>query len=669
MKTYIILIFIFIYSILSTSYTSYYIYDAISILDYLYNQKSDAMDLIRIRDYISHSIRDIYAFYEINQNPPQPDFDKNYFKKVDISKLLREINTMDISFYELYQKIINKISELKDYAISIKHSKNRRNKNLKFIGSLYSINPIKFNIKKINNNYEIFCKLNDNLNPFFKYYTKDILDIIEENKEQPLLSINNQDPFDFIPNFCDNCRTTKNVHGTFSNKFNQHSLYNLLAYPLDYKDLNMNITYKNGKKFSIKTLIISEEELPEIKNLSIDKLEFEEKIISYKNEKIQWNYHYLNMLKCKADNKSEVNVLYINSFDPYIRMEYEHYFKACINLFDQNNYPIILILEKNINNRPYEDFPQVLIELISPLTSISYYVTQKVPRYNYPENPLCKLDKEFNEQKKALKNKRKPTDILVFTDGALFSESAIFMKYFQFYGSGIVAGYFGNPKYYNIIPFDSSQSPSNILIDYYLNEKSPHGHKFLEERYNISLNIPGYHYYFDDFNYTSPIEFSVTPVDEISDIFEYFTPYNYKLFIDKGKAILNKYKKYCNPKNKKLVFVTSECDKKFENSHTHGGYECGDDGKWSNKCIPSYCDEDFIFNHHLKKCISKEDKDSIAISKINNQLNYSFNIKLILEIISIFIVVFIIYIFIKEKKEKNRKTFSTDREEELLDIQ
>lgn len=93
--------------------------------------------------------------------------------------------------------------------------------------------------------------------------------------------------------------------------------------------------------------------------MSIDKLEFEEKIVSYKNEKIQWNYHYLNMLKCKADNKSEVNVLYINSFDPYIRMEYEHYFKVCINLFDQNNYPIILILEKNINNRPYEDFPQV----------------------------------------------------------------------------------------------------------------------------------------------------------------------------------------------------------------------------------------------------------------------------------------------------------------------
>ena len=283
-----------------------------------------------------------------------------------------------------------------------------------------------------------------------------------------------------------------------------------------------------------------------------------------------------------------------------------------------------------------------------------------------PDNRSSILDDGFKKLKKSLKNKRKPTDILVFTDGSLFSESSIFMKYFQFYGSGIVSGYFGNPKYYNIVPFDSSQSASVNLYSYELNEISPHGHWFLAD-YHINLNIPGYHYYFDDLNLSCPIEFSVTPVDEISDIFDYFTVDNYQIFINKGKEILNKYKKFCNPKNKKLVFVTSECDNKFENRYTHGGYECGDDGKWSNKCVPSYCDEDYVYNHHLKKCISKDDNDN-RISQDNNKLNNIFDIKYVFEIISIGIVVFIIYTVIKTNKKKNDKRNNDKKDEELIDI-
>ena len=103
-----ILFFSFIYIILSNEY---YIYDSSNILDYLYNKKGkyDDMDLTRINGYISQTLRDVYAFLEINKNPPQPDFDKNYFPKIDIIKSLQEINTINISFYELYQKIVKKI--------------------------------------------------------------------------------------------------------------------------------------------------------------------------------------------------------------------------------------------------------------------------------------------------------------------------------------------------------------------------------------------------------------------------------------------------------------------------------------------------------------------------------------------------------------------------------
>ena len=155
-----------IYSIYAISETTYYIYDGSCILEYLYKKKIDSFELTKIRDYLSRTLRDAYAFTEININPPQPDFDKNYFQKVDIAKSLREINTTNISFYELYQKMVKRISELKDNGIKIKNGERRSNKDLSFLSNLYSINPIKFNIKKVNNNYIIICELNKNLVDF-----------------------------------------------------------------------------------------------------------------------------------------------------------------------------------------------------------------------------------------------------------------------------------------------------------------------------------------------------------------------------------------------------------------------------------------------------------------------------------------------------------------------
>ena len=416
------------YSITSTWYTTYYVYDSFSILDYLYSKKDNYndIDLIRIRDYISATLRDAYAFTEISKNPPQPDFDKNYFQKIDIAQSLREINTTNISFYELYQKISKKISELKDYAISIKtryyHGHDMWvNRELDLFEQLYLINPLKFNIKKTNDNkYEIFCELNKKSEIFNKYFNKTILDYIESNKEFPIIMINNQDPFDFIPNFCDNCRSTKNIHGTFSNKFNTHNHYNLLDYPLEYKDLYMNITYQNGKNVSIKFLIYCDKDFLEIKNLTLDKIEVKEenKNNNKENKKIEWEYSLYNSLKCKEDHKNKVNILNIN----FLPVNYL-YFRQCINLFDRNNYPIILIFQKNINKLSYSEtfiLIQELIELISPLTSISYYFTKKVARsdlnnikvdygeknqknflyVSYPINPTYESYQELNEIKK-----------------------------------------------------------------------------------------------------------------------------------------------------------------------------------------------------------------------------------------------------------------------------
>ena len=83
--------------------------------------------------------------------------------------------------------------------------------------------------------------------------------------------------------------------------------------------------------------------------------------------------------------------------------------------------------------------------------------------------------------------------------------------------------------------------------------------------------------------------------------------------------IFLKIKNEYNPNNKNLVKVSDECNNKFGNNYTHGGYECGDDGKWTNKCVPSYCDPGYFFNKRKEKCI-KDICSSIPIKIINKKI-------------------------------------------------
>ena len=75
------------------------------------------------------------------------------------------------------------------------------------------------------------------------------------------------------------------------------------------------------------------------------------------------------------------------------------------------------------------------------------------------------------------------------------------------------------------------------------------------------------------------------------------------IFISNAKDILTKFQTDCNKSNKNLVKISEECDGQFGNDYTHGGYECGNDGKWSNKCVPSCCDPGYFFKKKKKKCV------------------------------------------------------------------
>lgn len=317
----------------------------------------------------------------------------------------------------------------------------------------------------------------------------------------------------------------------------------------------------------------------------------------------------------------------------------------CANLFDNNTYPIILINDLNLGGIPI--LSQSLLEALSPRISSKWYFYYKktdilstifsiLPLVHYNANNceimtgqelfengtkieydnnesellskpylLCPT-KEEREQldffKMNLKNKRKPTDIIVFTDGFSFSAASCILKYLQYYGGGITCGYFGNPNKKNI-PYDSSLHTTAFYPEqlyYYISDEI----RKLNDDYKFRIQMPSSRAYFNLDDLSRPLEYTTTPVDEIKPIYEFFNEGNYDKFISISKEIIEKYKTECNPDNKKLLLIDSECDKSFKNNYTHGGYECGSNGKWNkDKCVASYCDLGFIFDHIKKKCV------------------------------------------------------------------
>lgn len=670
---------IFLFFLIQLAFSSY-VYESSSVIDYISEPVLDEYTYRVIKRSFALVFEDAYSYMEIATNPPQPDFDNNYHEKVDISKLIYGINQTDINVYQFYQELKQRISDLKDLNVRFQNNF----KHLKILNELYLACPIDFNIKKTNNIPELYCIYNSR---YMNIFDQKILDDIKKNMDSPIDSINGQDPFDYIANFGGNINSGKNPHSSFTNKFNTHNGMNLATYPLDKEDLTLQINFRNGNNLNLTYVIVSTNEIPSLNDTLIK--QFEEPKVEKKEEKeIEWEITYPDLFKCKVDNQNQVNVYFLESFNS--SESYEHYEEKlinCIDLFDQNNYPIIVILGKN-SNYVASHIPKLLTELISPLISMKYYKAEKIHRVSLEKIPVeyaeknisyfdapidlsYELNEKLIEKKKTLKNKRKPTDILIYTDGNSISVAAIFIKNFQHYGAGIVAGYFGNP-HKNNIPFDSAQSTADLMNQKRLMMRCPRGYqKELIERYNFTLYIPQNQYFYGDFDFKYPLEYSVTPVDERVEIFEYLKSSTYQSFIDEAKKIFDKYKNQCNPKNKKLVFVSSDCDNKFNNGYTHGGYECGDDGKWSNKCVPSYCDPGNVFNYTSKICVPIMEKVDFSYMVKKHVVQYhthqSFGFLTIFPIVSL-LFIFIYAIYYSFMKRNTKKIKNDENGEELITI-
>ena len=666
-------------------------YSIEEVFNFINNLTETEDNLNKIIDSLSDTLNKTYTYNEIYKNPPQPKFDENYYTKINIQEKLKSINTKNANVYEFYREIKKVLDSLKDHHLIFGGEM--------ILNYLNFLEPIRYDIKKIDNKYRMFAQ-EISFTDFFKNFKNNetIFDIIKKNRDTPIKSINGQDPFNFITNFGGVFKKLKSPQASFRYKFINHNLKSLADYPLTIDELtNFTVIYENGDNFTTDYIIYTTKILEETdfikenkffdfnskkseiidytinmdnsllkssiflndinNNLSKDEnqkdLKIEEEKINYSLGSIDWNYDSDSSIFCKVDETKKVNVYTLSNFNIKESSRYIKAVKSCVELFDNNDYPIIFINIFNQGGLIY--MAQLVLELLSPSIALNIYgafrdsdifkdnkifndeilssfsdskncevlnyeklinKTNKINYGNQIEDTLSdvvifngkKFKKEVEPIKKKLKNPRKPTDIIVFTDGYTFSAGAIMIKFLQYYGGAITAGYFPYPNL-DDIPYDSGSSASALFSYKILQSFNIEEYKKLEDL-NLYLSVPGAQIFYNKNNFSRPLEYEVTPVDEIVEIYpKYENTYNilndegYESFINESLKIFEKYKTKCNPNNNKLLLLTSDCDGKFRNNYTHGGYKCNENGTWSQECVPSYCDIGFIFDHTKHKCV------------------------------------------------------------------
>ena len=643
-------------------------------------------------EYIIKNISKIflnsYAFNEISKNPPQPNFNKNYYQLLDIQEKLENIDCtiQDLNMYDFYRQIMEILSELKDMHIRINFKDNNFDKFALVI-------PINFAIQLDQNNEPqiFFDGCIDNIDDLsvidnkaliteFCYNHNDYLD-----NPIKIISINDQDPFDYFVNLR-KITSTKNLHGTFSYLMQDTNYLFLDMISFDFTDENMKqlkIEFDDDEQTIINTKYFIESEIDinaeedgnnagarQLSNIyayltrNINHYSNENKFW-YKNKRqrnkhrlkarledyqVTWDVEYNegeeDLFKCHVDLDNNVNVYYVHSFTAFEIRKYIDAIKVCVEKFDDNSYPIIVI--NDLNNGGAVVLAQIFLGILSPLMPINKFKgrfritdtfidNEEISQYietnftniyncesasydylingerstNYSNDEKLSeifyltnstIQEEIENIRMTMKNKRKPTEILVLTDGYSFSAASLYIKYLQKQGGAVVVGYSGNA--YDESTFDASQSPSPIFTHDILKIFNPDEISNLEE-FGIEMEFAGIQTFYD-FNETNiPLEYEVNPID---DRLEFFLNYNgkddnYLPVVNQAKQLLNLLNEKCFNNTKRIVKISENCDGKFGNKYTHGGYLCSDEGYWTEECVPTYCDMGYILDKKNKICV------------------------------------------------------------------
>ena len=661
---------------------NYSIYNHNQVIEEINKIKLDKITYNEIISKIKQILNDYYIYIDISKDPPS----KKY-KKIDLITELNKIKIDNIDYFDFFVSITKILNSVQDYHLSFLFEK--------IIKYIY-ISPISYIIKNENNEINLYI----NESKYIDFFTDvSLIDNIKKNKNKKIKKINDKNPFDYIQNFIGPIFKDNNTQFSFNLKYIEQSSFGYFIFEKGFlNNIKIEFEEKNNLYFSyllikcdkmnIEFKLFYDQEIIKYKNERFKPtiLDIEEKFLilkgkKKKNNEIKWDYiiELINgEIKLKIDYKNHLNVIFQNSFEFEINKTNLEKLKILSEKIN-NSFPITLTESYNKGGNYLAPlyFEKVLnynfslSKLLISYKNSNIIKEKYIPKYLYvTEKRKCK---EINKKKLKIrndtyfnkikhfrteitkisnleisyntinfnKNQRKPTEILIFTDGLLFGASSIFIKNIFESGNAILIGYNGNPNNKN--KFEASLNPS--ISNFNFNDSNIH---FLKLK-NIIVESITYAETFNDSyqvkNFTLiPREYTLNPIDERSNIFGFFEESKYNLFIDESLRILKKYEKECNKDNFNLLLLNDKCKKI---NYTITGAICFN-GSWNfNNCKNAFCDFGFEFDTHFKYC--KKDVCFVKgfFIRFRNELIF------LLILISFIILYSIFSCFKKKKKNKD----------------
>ncbi|EDR23362.1 hypothetical protein EDI_268270 [Entamoeba dispar SAW760] len=603
-----------------------------------------------------------YVFKDILKNPPQPSFSNNYYEKVDIDEQLNKINTKTTSMYDFYSQIKNLIISTRDSHLAFNVDKDLNKPNSELVYFYYFL-PFKIYIdnnkkmyliprnevldipidvpEEIVNNEKVAVKTINGEDPFniIREFGKKYMGLKCPHAQFTLAKDYLVKGYlGFTPLSKEYLNTPISI--TWENG---ESL------TINYKIIKFN---RSNQKF--------QQALERSKRRGIrDRLKIEDfeetnktRTKENENNEYQPNCSPENKICCLTTS-NKVNTFIVNTFDVKNENEQTEFTAKlfeCVNSFDSNNYPIQVIFPKN-NGGLVVPLAQLVEKIISPYDDVDFIgsvrisdFTEDIMKVDYSTimyNPeTCEVREKENNPKilgewytkpNIIKyggvehkvsqpstlnlpplmkfiindlyssyNPRKPTEVVVYTDSFCYSACSWVTKGLKEWGGAIIVGFDGDPNGKDD-EFEVGLSPSsNIQTVSKYDDKNP----FTQYGYKFGLTVIETYRYNYEYNESIPREFLTDMIDERVNIYQFDqTEKVIKEFEEETKKIIEKYQTKCNPKNKRLVKRDEKCDKEINIEHGHGGYECGDNGEWSTKCVLAYCDDGYKFDYINNKCI------------------------------------------------------------------
>ena len=396
------------------------------------------------KEFLKH-----YIFYKVATDPPQPDFDKSYFPKINFSNLFKDIKTNNTNYFDFSREFISEVYKLNDFHTQPLFQRIP-------LSNFVYVCPIELSTRyNASTNtakmYGTFSFPPQYYNHYFKNGEK-VANSINNNLDTPIKSINGKDPFTFIQEFAG--LKLRSKHATYT--FNQRTYTkNNFLIPVTMEDLsNFTVVYESGDNFTTDYLVQDMTKIDENMHFYTNKedndkflsylnnyknnlnslfsnkeynnpflspfqfnnfddiiLEFEEKygiknnnifLSPNKNKnklnEIDWKYSYINkddnktiVFQCRVDEINHVNVMKINNFgstsDSIDSLDVA---EKCAKLFDENDFRIVIIFPRNGGGNPIIGYN--IIELLSP-----YILTRNTLRIKKDEN-ITQFIELYNSQ-------------------------------------------------------------------------------------------------------------------------------------------------------------------------------------------------------------------------------------------------------------------------------